>query len=114
MSCKVFKGAMVAMAVAVALTGCRTITGRTAGTYLDDAATTTKVKTALAALQVGTLARVDVDTLHGRVYLTGAAKTQENKEHIMNVARGAAEGKPVVDQLFVAGETAPAASPRTE
>jgi hypothetical protein len=100
----------VMLAVLVAVTGCRTITGRTAGTWMDDKATTAKVKTALAGVQAGTVTRVSVDTFDGVVYLTGRAETEQARRELIQAAQRAAEGKPVVANLHLPGET-PAAMP---
>jgi hypothetical protein len=111
MRSKLFTFATVVAALTIALTGCRTITGRTAGTFVDDTTTTTKVKTAIASTQIGTLTRVDVDTRQGVVYLTGTAMSPQNKQQIFEAARAASEGKPVVDNVVVTGEKPAAASP---
>jgi hyperosmotically inducible protein len=107
---RTFQSLAVLALVIAALTGCRTATGRTAGTYVDDATTTAKVKTALASTRIGTIGRVDVDSRNGVVYLTGSATSEESKQQILEAARGAADGKPVVDNLMVAGQTPPAAA----
>jgi hypothetical protein len=108
-----FLVALVALAVIVA--GCQTFTGRQTSQWWEDKATTAKVKTALAAEKVGTTTRVDVDTFDGTVYLTGTVDDPRTKEQLEQMARQAADGKPVFSNLTVgtAARTA-AASPRTE
>lgn len=109
----------VAVAALVVLAGCQTMTGRTAGQYIDDKTTTAKVKTALAGIKAGTVTRVDVDTLNGTVFLTGAVENPTVKSEVLAVARKAADGKPVVDNLTITpaasttSTTGVAASPST-
>jgi hypothetical protein len=98
---KTFKALVLMILGITALAGCRSMTGRSAGTFLDDANTSAKVKSAIASVKFGTVTQVDVDTSNGVVYLTGSAVTEDSKQHILQAARGAAEGKPVVDHLTV-------------
>lgn len=83
----------------VAVAGCRTMTGRSAGQWIDDKTTTAKVKAALAGTEAATVTRIDVDTFGGTVYLTGAAPNEEMKRRVEQVARDAAQPQPVVSHL---------------
>ena len=114
-------GTALALGAIVLSTGaCQTMTGRTAGTWADDKATTARVKTALGATQFATLSRVDVDTVDGTVYLRGKVESEDVKQRAEHVAHDVA-GVRVVNDLIVdrglAGEpahaTTPSASPRT-
>ena len=65
------------------LTAC----GKTVGETIDDAAITTRVKTALLNdPQVGGL-RIDVDTFKGVVTLSGSVKTKEEEAKAIALAR---------------------------
>lgn len=96
--------------------GCRTMTGRTAGEWIDDKQVTAKVKTAIATAKVGTLTRVDVDTHDGVVYLTGTVEDEQSLNDILRAARSVPEVRRVVSQLALAPatRTPPPASPRTD
>jgi|GEM_PF-478634 len=103
---------MVALLVTVA--GCRSMTGRSAGQWIEDKQIAAKVKTAIATTKVGTLTRVDVDARDGIVYLTGVVQDQQTATDIFTAARSVPEARRVVNNLTVArAAAAPAASPRT-
>jgi len=106
---------VVLVALLVVVAGCRTATGRSAGTWIDDQQITAKVKTAIATAKVGTLTRVDVDARDGVVYLTGNIESREAMQDILAAARTVPEARSVVNNLQVAGAApaTPAASPRT-
>lgn len=53
----------------VVAAGCRSMTGRSTGQYVDDKKITAEVKTELAAEKLGAL-----DTNQGTVYLTGTGR----------------------------------------
>jgi hyperosmotically inducible protein len=64
------------------------LANRSAGTALDDATITTKVKYELAAdVRFKTLKTVQVDTERGVVTLTGRVHTSREKQHAAMVAR---------------------------
>lgn len=80
---------------------CQTTTGRTAGTFVDDTAITTQVKSRLAATQAETLTRIDVDTRNGTVYLTGTVADAAMKARAEEIARTEEGVKQVVNNLRV-------------
>jgi hypothetical protein len=108
----------LALLFAVLLAGaaCQTTTGRSAGQWSEDKATTARVKTALGATKASTLTRVDVDTIDGVVYLRGKVENDDVKRRAGEVAANVTGGR-VVNDLIVdgslAGERPPAASPAT-
>ena len=77
----------LAFTVAVALSGCTTLTGRMAGRNIDDAAITAAVKTKLASDKAATLTAVDVDTVNGTVYLNGTAPDAAARQRAAALAR---------------------------
>ena len=106
------------LVVIAALAGaCQTMTGRTAGQWTDDKATTARVKTALAATKVSTLTRVDVDTVDNVVYLHGKVESGDMKYRAGEVAATATGARVVneltVDPALASGSSTPAASPAT-
>ena len=93
---------MLAMLVLMAVTaGCSAMTGKTAGTNVDDATITAQVKSKLAAEKVATLTKVDVDTNRGTVYLTGNVKNATIKERATEIARQVAGVRDVVNNLKI-------------
>ena len=93
---------MLAMLVLMAVTaGCSAMTGKTAGTNVDDATITAQVKSKLAAEKVATLTKVDVDTNRGTVYLTGNVENAGIKERATEIARQVAGVRDVVNNLKI-------------
>lgn len=82
-------------------TACQSLTGKSAGTNVDDATITASVKTKLVADKVTNLTRVDVDTNRGTVYLTGSVDSVEQRAHAEQLAWQANGVKAVVNNLQV-------------
>ena len=80
---------------------CRTMTGQTAGQYIDDATITTQVKARLVGAEGENLTRVDVDTQNGTVYLNGVVPTVEQKANAERIARSQEGVTRVVNNLQV-------------
>ena len=58
-------------------------------TFVKDSVITTKIKAKLAEEKLSSLAHIKVDTTsHGKVVLRGKAKTQEEADRIVSIARG--------------------------
>jgi osmotically-inducible protein OsmY len=91
---------MLTLLVAVA-SGCSSMTGKSAGENVDDAAITAQVKTKLAAEKVATLTKVDVDTNKGTVYLTGNVENATVKARATEIARAVSGVRDVVNNLTV-------------
>lgn len=75
------------VAALVGAVGCSSMTGRTAGRTIDDAAITAAVKTELATDRAKTLTSVDVDTVNGTVYLNGMVPDGDAKRRAEQLAR---------------------------
>ena len=87
--------------LAVALSGCQVMTGRTAGQNVDDARISTSVQTTLTADKASNFTRIDVDTTNGVVYLNGTVQSAEHKARAEQLA-GRVDGvKKVVNNLQV-------------
>ena len=84
-----------------ALSGCANTGDRTAGAVMDDTAITTKVKTAFASDPDVSAMRVSVKTVDGRVNLTGAVKSQDEKRKAEQVARNVSGVRSVNNELVV-------------
>src|SRR5262245_16793932 len=93
---------MLVLTVLVALTaGCTAMTGKSAGTNIDDATITAKVKEKLAAEKLSTLTKVDVDTNKGTVYLTGNVDNEDLKTRATNIVWQVAGVREVVNNLKI-------------
>ena len=93
---------LLVVTVLVGLTaGCTAMTGKSAGTAIDDATITATVKEKLAAEKLSTLTKVDVDTNKGTVYLTGNVENQELKTRATNIAWRVAGVREVVNNLKI-------------
>jgi hyperosmotically inducible protein len=92
---------VAALAVLTALAGCQSVTGKTAGTTLDDATITASVKSKLVADKATNLTRVDVDTNNGTVYLNGSVESAEQKALAERLAWQTDGVKNVVNNLQV-------------
>ena len=106
----VMRVTIVSMAL-VAAVGCRSMTGQSLGTNLDNATTTAEVKAKLAADKLQNLTWVGVDTNAGTVYLTGTAATEAQKARAADLALQAAGVKQVVNNIKVQPAAAASASP---
>lgn len=89
--------------IAMVLTGCAALTGKTAGEVIDDATITATVKGKLAQEGLGTLTRIDVDTNQGTVYLTGTVKDTAEKARAEELARQVKGVREVVNHLKIQG-----------
>jgi hyperosmotically inducible periplasmic protein len=91
--------------VTVALvSGCAQLTGKSAGTNVDDAGITATVKTNLASERgMQTLTAIDVDTNRGVVSLNGVVESTAAKQRAANIAQQTSGVTRVVNNLQVAG-----------
>lgn len=82
--------------------GCAgTATKESTGEYIDDAATTTKVKAAFVKDPLVKALAVNVDTFKGAVQLSGFVDTAEQKERAEQIAAGTAGVMSVKNNLTV-------------
>ena len=91
----------VLLAVVLVTAACESMTGKSAGTSIDDATITASVKSKLVAEKVSNLTRVDVDTNSGTVYLNGTVESAEQKTRAEQLAWQAKGVKSVVNNLQV-------------
>src|SRR5258705_13324582 len=98
-------------AVAVALAGCGTVTVNPIAQFLDDSATTTAIKTRLAAeSSIGSLTGIGVSTRDGGVRLTGTVATNAERQQVEAIARRIAGDNRVASELQ-GPESVPASPP---
>ena len=98
---RLYRASAVLIAVLMLAVGCQSLTGKTAGTNVDDTAITASVKAKLVADKPTNLTRVDVDTNHGTVYLNGSVESPEQKARAEQLAWQAGGVKSVVNNLQV-------------
>jgi hyperosmotically inducible protein len=72
--------------VLLALTGCQSMTGETAGENIDDTSITTAVKAKLAADKAATLTQVGVETNLRTVHLTGVVASDALRQRAGDLA----------------------------
>jgi osmotically-inducible protein OsmY len=89
------------MLLLTVVTGCRAMTGKSAGQNIDDATITGEVKAKLVADKVSNLTRVDVDTSNATVYLNGSVDTAEQKARAERLARDVKGVRSVVNNLQI-------------
>lgn len=94
-------GILGLMVVVLLLGGCAGTAGKSTGEYIDDAAITTRVKTALFRDDEVSGFQVDVDTYKGRVQLNGFVDSEEEKRRAEEVAVGVEGVAEVVNNLEV-------------
>jgi hyperosmotically inducible periplasmic protein len=90
-----------ALAVAVLLTACQSMTGETLGENIDDAGITAAVKSKLAGEKISTVTRIDVDTNRGVVALNGTVKTVTDRTRAEELARQVKGVRDVVNNLRI-------------
>ena len=103
----------VLVLAALAATGCATLTGRSAGQTADDASTTTAVKSRLVADRAANLTAVNVDTVNGTVYLTGAVERPDQRIRAEQLAWDTRGVRQVVNNLQVRQPGAVVSQPGT-
>jgi len=99
--------ALGVLSIALVLIGCQTVTGRSAGRYIDDQTISAEVKGKLIGDRLANLTRVNVTTQNGVVYLTGNADTVERAQRAADLARSVKGVQDVVNQIQVASATPP-------
>jgi hyperosmotically inducible periplasmic protein len=76
----------VTILLALSLSGCTAMTGKTAGENVDDASVTAAVKSQLVMDKAANLTRIDVDTDQGVVHLNGIVDSSEQKARAQELA----------------------------
>lgn len=98
---RMLTGVTVAAVGLALLAGCQSMTGKSAGTVVDDTTITASVKSKLVADKPSNLMRVDVDTNNGTVYLNGTVDSPEHKARAEQLAWQANGVKTVVNNLQI-------------
>ena len=74
---------------------------RSAGQIADDGITTTRVKSAIAGVDLGKAAKINVDTNAGVVLLTGFVDSAEDKAEAESIAARDKNTKKVINGIYV-------------
>ncbi len=78
---------------------------RNADGMWDDSAITTKVKIELLKDPMTTAFQIDVDTLEGKVFLTGVVETEQESERAVEIAKNVPGAKKVTNNLQIGERT---------
>jgi osmotically-inducible protein OsmY len=99
------KPALIAAALALLLSvaGCTSMTGQTAGAYVDDTTITSSVKAKLVADKAANLTRIDVDTTNRVVSLNGVVDSVEQKTRAEQLAMQVSGVRRVDNRLQIQG-----------
>jgi osmotically-inducible protein OsmY len=95
--------ASTALALLLSATGCTSMTGQTAGQYVDDSTITTSVKAKLVADKVANLTRIDVDTTNHVVSLNGVVESADHKTRAEQLAMQVGGVRRVDNNLQIQG-----------
>jgi hyperosmotically inducible periplasmic protein len=98
---QLLRSVLVLMLLVAVTAGCTAMTGKSAGTNVDDAKITAIVKEKLAVEKISTLTKIDVDTNKGTVYLTGNVTSEDLKTKATQIAWQVAGVNGVVNNLKV-------------
>jgi hypothetical protein len=106
---------LICLVATIVLAGCASSQySRSTGRYIDDVATTARVKTALAGDSITKATQINVDTFRGNVHLNGFVDTQMEKERASQVTRNVKGVEWFKNDLVVKGELPVAASKPSE
>jgi hyperosmotically inducible protein len=93
----------IALVTIALISGCSELTGKSAGTNVDDAGITASVKTNLASERgMQTLTSIDVDTNRGVVSLNGVVESNAARQRAAEIAKETDGVMDVVNNLQVA------------
>src|SRR5262245_11851517 len=83
------------------ISGCTSMTGQTAGQYIDDTTITTSVKAKLTAEKAANFTRINVDTNNQVVTLNGIVESADQKAKAEQLAREVGGVKSVKNNLQI-------------
>ena len=91
----------VVLATLLVISGCRSMTGQTAGQYVDDTTITASVKAKLVGDKTANLTRIEVDTTNQVVTLNGIVESADQKAKAEQLAHQVGGVKSVKNNLQV-------------
>ena len=103
MNATIFKPVLIpaVLALLLSIVGCMSMTGQTAGQYVDDSTITASVKAKLVADKVANFTRIDVDTTNRVVALNGVVESPEQKARAEQLAMEVSGVRQVDNQLQI-------------
>lgn len=93
--------ASILLTAVFVISGCTSMTGQTAGQYVDDATITTSVKAKLTAEKAANFTRIDVDTTKQVVTLNGVVESADQKARAEQLTRQVSGVKSVKNNLQI-------------
>jgi osmotically-inducible protein OsmY len=90
-----------ALALLLSVAGCTSMTGQTAGQYVDDSTITSSVKAKLVADKAANFTRIDVDTTNQVVSLNGVVESSDQKTRAEQLAKQVSGVRKVDNNLQV-------------
>jgi hyperosmotically inducible protein len=91
----------IVLAALLVVSGCTSMTGQTAGQYMDDTTITTSVKAKLTAEKAANFTRIEVDTTNQVVTLNGIVESADQKAKAEQIARQVGGVKSVKNNLQI-------------
>jgi hyperosmotically inducible periplasmic protein len=91
----------IVLAGLLVVTGCTSMTGQTAGQYIDDSTITASVKAKLVEDKTANLTRIEVDTTNQVVTLNGIVESADQRAKAERLARQVGGVKSVKNNLQV-------------
>lgn len=91
----------IVLATLLVLSACTSMTGQTAGEYVDDSTITASVKSKLVAETAANFTRIDVDTTNQVVTLTGVVPSAAERTRAEQLARQVEGVKSVKNNLQI-------------
>lgn len=89
------------LSVSIVLSGCATLTGRTAGEIIDDSIITTEINAKIVKDPELSYLKINVDSTAGNVVLTGFVPNREAETRLINLAKGVRGVKSVKSLLRI-------------
>jgi hyperosmotically inducible periplasmic protein len=91
----------IVLATLLVVSGCTSMTGQTAGQYVDDSTITASVKAKLVGDKTANLTRIEVDTTNQVVTLNGIVESADQKTKAEQLTREVGGVKSVKNNLQV-------------
>jgi hyperosmotically inducible periplasmic protein len=91
----------IVLATLLVVSGCTSMTGQTAGQYVDDSTITASVKAKLVGDKTSNLTRIEVDTTNQVVTLNGIVESADQKAKAEQLTREVGGVKSVKNNLQV-------------
>lgn len=92
---------LIVVLTVVVLTGCTSITGRTAGEHIDDATITSTINAKIIEDPDLKYFKINVDTTKGHVVLSGFVNSKKAEVNLIETARGVRGVKSVTSHLKI-------------